>query len=380
ANLLTLAASDVLALTGGGPLQVLGDALDALATGPGWIDAGLDGNGNRILTQAVGGQTAVLVVDLDIALVDTANALPLAAADVVATATDAAVTLPVLGNDTNPDGPAPQLASVTQGANGTVAVNPDGTLTYTPDPGFSGTDSFDYTIDDGQGGAAGATVTVQVGVAIEGTAGTDSMIGTNQADAIFGYAGADTIDGGNSGDTLYGGDGNDILDGGGNGADSLYGGAGDDILIGGNGVDFLDGGAGADQLFGGTGGDILIWDAADTLIDGGNGPDTLRAQFGDDMDLTAFAGTITDVETIDLASDAGSNALTLTAQDLLDMTDNGNTLTVQMGAGDVLNAGGGTWTQVSSVGGVETFTQTIGPDIATLIVDHDPAAVLNVAL
>ncbi|MCA9856202.1 MAG: tandem-95 repeat protein, partial [Dehalococcoidia bacterium] len=45
--------------------------------------------------------------------------------------------------------------------NGTVTNN--GTdVTYTPDPGFFGTDSFTYSVSDGQGGSASATVTVTV--------------------------------------------------------------------------------------------------------------------------------------------------------------------------------------------------------------------------
>jgi hypothetical protein len=47
-------------------------------------------------------------------------------------------------------------------AHGTVFVNPDGTMTYTPAPGFSGTDSFTYTITDAFGRTASATVTIVV--------------------------------------------------------------------------------------------------------------------------------------------------------------------------------------------------------------------------
>src|SRR5690606_29978343 len=47
-------------------------------------------------------------------------------------------------------------------ANGTVTINPDGSLSYTPNAGFVGEDSISYSIDDGQGGTANATVTVTV--------------------------------------------------------------------------------------------------------------------------------------------------------------------------------------------------------------------------
>ncbi len=53
------------------------------------------------------------------------------------------------------------VASVTQGANGSVVT--DGTtVTYTPSAGFSGTDTFSYTVSDGNGGTATANVGVTV--------------------------------------------------------------------------------------------------------------------------------------------------------------------------------------------------------------------------
>jgi hypothetical protein len=72
------------------------------------------------------------------------------------------VVLNVLANDSDPQGTALTLAGVTQPANGTATVNADSTITYTPDPGFAGTDSFAYTILDADGLAARATVTVTV--------------------------------------------------------------------------------------------------------------------------------------------------------------------------------------------------------------------------
>ena len=65
------------------------------------------------------------------------------------------------------------MVNVTQGANGEVVLNDDGTVTYRPTEGFDGTDSFTYTIDDDHGGQATGTVTVTVlpnaGVVVDGT-------------------------------------------------------------------------------------------------------------------------------------------------------------------------------------------------------------------
>ncbi len=47
-------------------------------------------------------------------------------------------------------------------ANGSVQINPDGTITYTPAVGSSGSDSFVYTVSDGVGGTDTATVNVTI--------------------------------------------------------------------------------------------------------------------------------------------------------------------------------------------------------------------------
>src|SRR5262249_37713300 len=77
-------------------------------------------------------------------------------------AEDSVLVADVLANDTDPDGNSLIVAGVTQGLHGMVAINPDGTLTYTPAPNYHGCDAFTYTISDGQGGSATATVTVDV--------------------------------------------------------------------------------------------------------------------------------------------------------------------------------------------------------------------------
>ena len=66
----------------------------------------------------------------------------------------------VLANDTDPDtGDTRTITAITQGANGTVAITGAGTgLTYTPNAGFVGPDTFTYTITDGAGATDTATV------------------------------------------------------------------------------------------------------------------------------------------------------------------------------------------------------------------------------
>ncbi len=78
------------------------------------------------------------------------------------------VTIPVLGNDRLNGEPATPgnvtITGTSPPANGTVTVNPDGTITYTPAPGFSGSDSFTYTIceNDNPSNCTTAVVTVTV--------------------------------------------------------------------------------------------------------------------------------------------------------------------------------------------------------------------------
>ncbi len=68
------------------------------------------------------------------------------------------ITKSVLENDTDPDCDRLTVIEVTPGRYGNTAINPDGTITYTVTTPTS--DSFTYTVSDGRGGTAKATVTV----------------------------------------------------------------------------------------------------------------------------------------------------------------------------------------------------------------------------
>jgi hypothetical protein len=71
------------------------------------------------------------------------------------------VTIAVLANDSDVDGDALALVSVSSPAHGTAAIS--GTsIVYTPARNFVGKDQFNYLITDGRGGTATATVTVSV--------------------------------------------------------------------------------------------------------------------------------------------------------------------------------------------------------------------------
>lgn len=88
--------------------------------------------------------------------------------DVVTTDEDVPVILPIYDNDT--DLPDPGALTATSPNNGFVSINDNGTpnnplddvVTYTPNPNFNGSDTFDYTICNGFGDCSTATVTIEV--------------------------------------------------------------------------------------------------------------------------------------------------------------------------------------------------------------------------
>src|SRR3954468_15514168 len=95
------------------------------------------------------GVTAQAVV-----LIAVRNRAPVGAADSAVTDAGTSVRIGVLANDSDPDGHVLAVSSATQPANGTVVVNADRTISYTPKAGFIGTDSFGYTVNDGRANTA----------------------------------------------------------------------------------------------------------------------------------------------------------------------------------------------------------------------------------
>jgi VCBS repeat-containing protein len=68
----------------------------------------------------------------------------------------------VLGNDTDPDGDALTAQVASDPSQGAVILSPDGSFTYTPNPGATGQDSFTYTASDGDlTSTATVTITIQ---------------------------------------------------------------------------------------------------------------------------------------------------------------------------------------------------------------------------
>jgi VCBS repeat-containing protein len=100
---------------------------------------------------------------LDITPVDDA---PVAVDDTANVVRNSSVTIPVLANDSDVEGDAltPVVVAGSGPAHGTVMVNADGTITYTPELGYLGPDSFTYQASDGTLLSNVASTTVSVNV------------------------------------------------------------------------------------------------------------------------------------------------------------------------------------------------------------------------
>ncbi len=88
------------------------------------------------------------------------NIVPTAQDDTATTAYETAVSIDVLANDSDENGDALNITDTTTPAHGSVSIS-DGKVVYTPNDGYEGSDSFDYTISDGELTTT-ATVTVTV--------------------------------------------------------------------------------------------------------------------------------------------------------------------------------------------------------------------------
>jgi hypothetical protein len=103
-------------------------------------------------------------------LVSPDNQPPKALNDGASVSAGSAVDIPVLANDRDPDGDPLSITEVTRPAHGDIR-NQGADIRYTPAPGFTGSDSFLYTVEDGRGGRARAKVGVYVKSGAAGAGG-----------------------------------------------------------------------------------------------------------------------------------------------------------------------------------------------------------------
>ena len=267
-------------------------------------------NGSDTITYTVtdgNGGSATSTVSVT---VNPVNDAPVAEDDTASTDFYTPVTIAVLANDTDVDGDTLAVVGTPTSADGDVVVNADGTITFTPTAGFSGTAVITYTVADPDGLTDEGRVLVTVGAAVRdgivrGTVG-DDLIDLTYVDPTDG----DRIDAGDAiipgdgpdDDRVIAGDGNDTVRAG-DGNDSIQGGDGDDVLYGDEAIpapdrgypgvypsdadpfdnrDTIDGGLGNDSLYGGDDADVLSGRQGDDLIDGGVDDDSISGGVGND--------------------------------------------------------------------------------------------------
>jgi Bacterial Ig domain len=93
---------------------------------------------------------------------DVFNHPPVAMDDMETTSENTPVIISILDNDVDSDGDSIGVIVVGTPSSGTAIINENGTITYTPNNGFVGSDSFTYVIADGEGGFSAAVVMVFV--------------------------------------------------------------------------------------------------------------------------------------------------------------------------------------------------------------------------
>ena len=210
----------------------------------------------------------------------------------VSTQAGQAVTVPLTCTDKNDNTLTLSIASGP--ANGALgAINQGrGAVTYTPNVGFTGTDSFTFSASDGAAESSPATVTITVtgpgGGGDEACA--NPIVGTRLADVLNGTAAGDLIVGRSGNDRMFGRGGDDCLEGeggrdrmsGGSGEDDLDGGPGNDVAKGNRAADRMVGGRGRDRLSGGRGNDRIAGNRGNDRIDATGGKDRVFGGNGDD--------------------------------------------------------------------------------------------------
>ncbi|MBY6204513.1 Ig-like domain-containing protein [Halomonas denitrificans] len=117
---------------------------------------GFQGEDSFTYTVSDGTDTATATVTVSVA-----NDAPVAQSDSAETVSGVPVLIDVLANDSDPNGDELELVSVSSASGGTTSIVGD-SVRYASDAGFTGTDSFTYTVRD----AGGAEVTGEVSVTV----------------------------------------------------------------------------------------------------------------------------------------------------------------------------------------------------------------------
>jgi len=313
---------------------------------------------------------------------------------------------------------------------------------FSANTGWDILDDKNYIVSFEHGGETSRQINLEK-LSIEGVEVTKS--GVDVLDGESGSSGKTAISGiinpnngqVQSGELSTDGDGNNnsLTDPSSTKVNYLSGLEGNDTLTGGSGTDILNGGPdssdsgttdGADKLYGKDGNDILVWDAQDALLDGGSGTDILRIDDGAMAVLRAAAGSsfngplvnVSDLLTpVDLkaglanqaafdakyeslevillteehqaeavAPNNNGTAISLTAQDVLDITDQSGSnvkLYILGNSGDQVtldNLGAGTFTNMGadSTGAFDIYQASFNGNTVKVLIEDDISNVVLV--
>jgi Big-like domain-containing protein/caspase domain-containing protein len=108
------------------------------------------------------GAVATATVQVTVNEVTPDNKAPIAVNDSVITNEDTPIVIPVMDNDSDPDGDNITLISMEGAQHGSTIMIPDNVIQYTPSENYNGEDSFTYRIQDAKGAEAQATVFVNI--------------------------------------------------------------------------------------------------------------------------------------------------------------------------------------------------------------------------
>ena len=126
---------------------------------------------------------ATAIVTIQVTASNNGNHDPIAAPDYPSTGVDTKTIIDVLANDTDSDEDTLTITRYDQSSTkgGTISLV-NGKLSYIPAAGFTGTDTFTYTVADGHGGTDEGTVTVTVGEANTNNVPDDDSYDVKSAD------------------------------------------------------------------------------------------------------------------------------------------------------------------------------------------------------
>ena len=143
-------------------------------------------HGPASFTYTASDGTAVSNVATVTVTVTAVNDGPVAVNDTTTTPEDTAVTIAVLSNDSDVDGDPLAVTRIVGPPFGSAVINPDGTITYTPAPNYSGGDILIYTVSDGHGANATATVIVMITGVNDAPVAVDDAASTLEERAVSG--------------------------------------------------------------------------------------------------------------------------------------------------------------------------------------------------